>query len=86
MSKRVKYCAVALVGFDAAFYPGDQVQAAADKIAEAARIGLKNWCETIGTRLKNEKLEQVEVEFFCLPLPSAEDFRAAFLKAMGQTA
>jgi Cap4 SAVED domain len=86
MSKRVKYCAVALVGFNAAFYPGDQVQAVADKLAEAARIELKKWCATIGKRLKTEKLEQVEVELFCLPLPSAEDFRAAFLKAMGQTA
>jgi hypothetical protein len=86
MSKRVKYCAVALVGFDAAFYPGDQAQAVAEKMAEAARIELKKWCATIGNRLKTEKLEQVEVELFCLPLPSAEDFRAAFLKAMGQTA
>jgi Cap4 SAVED domain len=86
MSKRVKYCAVALVGFDAAFYPGDSIQAVANKLAEAARIELKKWCATIGKRLKEEKLEQVEVELFCLPLPSAEDFRAAFLKAMGQTA
>lgn len=86
MSKRVKYCAVALVGFNAAFYPGDQAQAVADKLAEAARIELKKWCATIGKRLKTEKLEQVEVELFCLPLPSADEFRAAFLKAMGQTA
>jgi hypothetical protein len=85
MSKRVKYCAVALVGFDAAFYPGDQVQAVANKMAESARIELKKWCETIGKHLKKEKLEQVEIEVFCLPLPSAEKFRAAFLKAMGQT-
>jgi hypothetical protein len=86
MSKRVKYCAVALVGFDAAFYPSDQAQAVADKMAEAARIELKKWCATIGTRVKTEKLEQVEIELFCLPLPSAEDFRSAFLKAMGQNA
>lgn len=85
MSKRVKYCAVALVGFDAAFYPGDQTKAIADKLANAARIELKKWCAAIGTRLKMEKLEQVEVELFCLPLPSAEEFRAAFLKAMGLT-
>ena len=85
MSKRVKYCAAALVGFDAAFYPGDQVQAIANKMAEAARSELKKWCETIGAHLKKEKLEQIEIELFCLPLPSAEDFRSAFLKAMGQT-
>src|SRR6266581_1779815 len=54
MSKHVKYCAVALVGFDAAFYPSDKVQAVADKLAEAARIELKKWCATIGKRLKKE--------------------------------
>jgi hypothetical protein len=86
MSKRVKYCAAALVGFDATFYPGDKVQAVAEMLAEAARVELKKWCATIGTRLKTEKLEQVEIELFCLPLPSAEDFRTSFLKAMGQPA
>lgn len=85
MSKRVKYCAVALVGFDATFYPGDTEEALADKLAEAARAELKNWRTTIGKHLKKEKLEHVEVELFCLPLPSAENFRAAFLKAMGLT-
>jgi hypothetical protein len=25
----------------------------------------------------------MEIEVFCVPLPSAEGFRAAFLKAMG---
>ena len=25
----------------------------------------------------------MEIEMFCIPLPSAEGFRAAFLKAMG---
>lgn len=85
MSKRVKYCAVALVGFDAVFYPGDRVQAVADKIAESARVELNKWCATIKKRLKTEKIDQVEVELFCLPLPSADDFRAAFLRAMGQT-
>lgn len=86
MSKRVKYCAVALVGFDAAFYPGDTENAVADELAAAARVELNKWRATIKKRLKREKLEQVEVELFCLPLPSAENFRAAFLKAMGQTA
>ena len=83
MSKRVQYCGVALVGFDAPFYPGDQVKAVADQIAEAAKVGLESWRAIIGERLKLEKLEQVEIELFCLPLPSADDFRAAFLKAMG---
>lgn len=82
-SKRVQYCGVALVGFDADFYPDDQVKAVADEIAEGARAGVEAWRASIGERLAAEKLEQIEIELFCLPLPSAEGFRAAFLKAMG---
>lgn len=83
MSKRVQYCGVALIGFDAPFYPADQVMAIADEIAEAARTGLESWRSAIGNRLQAEKLEQVEIELFCLPLPSANGFRDAFLAAMG---
>jgi hypothetical protein len=70
MSKRVQYCGVALVGFDANFYPADQVKAVADEIVEAARAELESWRVTIDNRLKAEKLQQLEIELFCLPLPS----------------
>ena len=86
LSKRVQYCGVALVGFDAPFYPADQIKAIADEIAEAARAGLESWRAAIGNRVKAEKLEQVEIELFCLPLPSAAGFRDAFLAAMGLAA
>ena len=46
-------------------------------------MGLESCRATIGKRLKTEKLGQIEIQLFCLPLPSADDFRAAFLKAMG---
>jgi hypothetical protein len=83
MSKRVQYCGVALVGFDAAFYPDESKKAVAAEITKAALIELETWKSKIGDRLKSEKLSQFEIQFLCLPLPSAEDFRAAFLKAMG---
>jgi hypothetical protein len=83
MSKRVKYCGVGLVGFDGGFYPTDEAAAVADDIAKAARGGLEIWRAGIRQRLEVEKLEKLEIELFCLPLPSAEDFRAAFLRAMG---
>lgn len=86
LSKRVQYCGVALVGFDAKFYPGDDVKAIAAEIAASARTELDAWRVRIGERLKLEKLDLFEIELFCLPLPSAEGFRAAFLKAMGLTA
>ncbi|MBH3341734.1 DUF1837 domain-containing protein [Pseudomonas mendocina] len=83
MSKRVQYCGLALVGFDAPFYPKDEAKAVAEEIVEASRTALSGWKNRIGERLKLERLEQIEIELFCVPLPSAEGFRAAFLKAMG---
>ena len=41
LSKRVQYCGIALVGFDASFYPTGK--AIADEIAESARTELKAW-------------------------------------------
>lgn len=85
LSKRVRYCGIALVGFDAAFYPGDDVRAVAEEIAKAARTEIVTWREKITEHIKSKKLEHFEIELFCLPLPSADGFRAAFLKAMGMT-
>lgn len=83
MSKRVQYCGVALVGFDAPFYPEANAKAVAEEIIKASRSELTGWSNSIGERLKVENLDQMEIEMFCIPLPSAEGFRAAFLKAMG---
>lgn len=83
MSTRVQYCGVALVGFDAPFYPEDGVQGVAEEIAEASRRALTEWSEKIGERLAEEKLSGMEIQFLCIPLPSADGFRSAFLKAMG---
>ena len=82
-SKRVQYCGIALIGFDADYYPGDGTKGVADEIAAAARNGLEKLKKNIGNRLTAEKLDQIEIELLCIPLPSADGFRQAFLKAMG---
>lgn len=83
MSKRVRYCGVALVGFDAPFYPAEGVKAVAEEIVDASRQALAEWSGKVAERLSAEKLGDIEIEFLCIPLPSADGFRAAFLKAMG---
>ena len=83
MSKRVQYCGVALVGFDAPFYPKDNVKAVAEEIVQASRTALAGWSRTIGKRITLEKLDQMEIQVFCIPLPSADGFRSSFLRAMG---
>jgi len=83
LSNRVRYCGLALVGFDADFYPSGDAQVAADAMAEAARKQIERWKSQLGNRLTEEKLQQFQIEFLCVPLPSAEGFRDAFLKALG---
>jgi len=83
LSNRVQYCGVALVGFDAPFYPAEDGDAVAEEIAEESREALLSWTKTIENRLSTEKLDKVEIQLFCIPLPSANGFRSAFLDAMG---
>ncbi|WP_292035623.1 MULTISPECIES: HamA C-terminal domain-containing protein [unclassified Brevundimonas] len=82
-STRVRYAGVALVGFDADFYPENDAEAVADEIAQSAKAQVEKWVERVGARLVEEKLEKCEIELFCLPLPSAEGFRKAFKTALG---
>jgi hypothetical protein len=85
MSKRVRYCGIALVGFDANCYPSDNTKAVSDEVQKAAKAELINLKKSIGKKIIAKKLEQFELEFLCIPLPSAEGFRADFLSAMGLT-
>lgn len=83
LSNRVKYCGVALIGFDADFYSKDDGKNLADEIAQAARDEIPNWINNVSNRLVAEKLQHFEIQFFCVPVPSAEGFRTAFLEALG---
>ena len=84
-SKRVRYCGIALIGFDADYYPTDGVKGIAEEIAKAAKAELENLKTPIDKQLTAEKLNQIEIEVLCIPLPSADGFRKAFLRAMGLT-
>ena len=83
MSNRRQYCGVALVGFDAAFYPAEGTKGIADDITKAARNELEQWKKKTGEHLTKQKLTEIEIELFCIPLPSADSFRKSFLSAMG---
>lgn len=83
MSKRVQYCGVALVGFDAHFYPKGEAKIVAEELVEASRTEIAAWSKNVQERIKKNKLDQMEIELFCIPLPSAKGFRAEFLKVMG---
>lgn len=84
LSNRVEYCGVALVGFDADFYPDDDKKGVLEDIVEAAKVGLEGWSTSLGRRLTAERLQHFDIHFLFLPLPSVDKFREAFLEAMGQ--
>jgi len=83
LSNRVQYCGVALIGFDAPIYPKSDAASKAEEVIKASRAELLKWKASIKDRLKIEKLEQMEIQILCVPLPSADGFRANFLKALG---
>lgn len=83
MSNRVRYCGVALVGFGVPFYPGEGAKAIADEIAGAAKTALADWVDRVGKGITKNNLDSLDIEFFCVPLPSAQDFRNVFLEVMG---
>lgn len=83
LSNRVEYCGLALIGFDADFYPQDDAKAVAKEISESAKEEMAKWLKNLENRLSIEKLQKFDIQFFCVPIPSAEGFRSAFLEALG---
>lgn len=83
LSNRVEYCGIALIAFDAEFYPKDDTKAVAQDILEAAKSEMEKWLKNIKNRRGVEKLESFDIQFFCVPVPSADGFREAFLQALG---
>jgi hypothetical protein len=83
LSNRVRYCGLAMIGFDAAFYPAADKEAVADALAKAARAEISDWAKKVGKRISEEKLATFEIEFFFVPLPSADAFRKTFLDKLG---
>ncbi len=83
LSNSVEYCGVALIAFDAKFYPEDGTKGIAEDILKAANDEMKNWVKNVNNRLSVEKLDKFDIQLFCVPVPSAEGFRASFLKALG---
>mgnify|MGYP003643701657 CR=1 FL=1 len=84
-SNRVKYCGVALIAFDVAFYPDGKSEGVAEQLIEQSRTEITKVVKNVSGRLTAEQLSNFEIQFFCVPLPSVEKFREMFLKALGHS-
>lgn len=82
-SNRVKYCGVALVCFDVAFYPDDDAQKVAEEMIEEARQEIEKVVKNVSNHLEAENLSTFEIQLLCVPLPSVEAFRTLFRQTLG---
>lgn len=83
LSNRVVYCGIALVGFDADFYPKGNAVAVAKDIEIAAKIQIATWLKHAERHVEANNIQNIEIELLCVPLPSVEAFRSTFLKKLG---
>lgn len=69
---KVVYCGLCLIGFNESDYNLASIEG---KIA--------GWRDSVARSLKQKKLDEFKIHFFCLPLVSTDDFKKMFLKRLG---
>jgi Cap4 SAVED domain len=82
-SLQTRHCGIALVAFDCGSYPSENAHSTLDAIEAAMREQLPGWSRSVERRVAHEGLDQFDVHFICVPIPSAESFRTYFLKLLG---
>lgn len=83
-SRRVRYCGIALVGFECEAYKCSP-KAIQKKVDETVKQELVHWQKHIGKRLLAEEIGAFDLHVICVPFPSVDAFRRAFLKGLGMT-
>ncbi len=86
ISNRVEYCGVALIGFDTLIYNDDRFSDIAESMADRARAEVRKLLDDVNARMVAEKLDNFEIQFLCVPVPSVEEFRNIFRESLGHTA
>lgn len=82
---KVEFRGACLVGFSLDDYPhpfGDDGKTIREQVATA----ISEWQGRIAGQIGERKLEAFEIEVFCVPLPSVDDFRKALQERLGLTA
>ena len=81
--QKLEYRGLCLVGFDSDDYPNKPNSLEAYQLKEKI-VNTFNRCKTqISKRVFREKIQSFEIEIFCIPFPSVEDFRSYFQAELG---
>ncbi|HXD60920.1 MAG TPA: DUF1837 domain-containing protein [Lacisediminihabitans sp.] len=81
-SQNVEMRAACLIGFGldeyASPFDGDGA------LTRETIVQIENWVSAIKTRTQRLGISEFVIEIFCIPFPSAEEFRVAMMRALGQ--
>ena len=77
------YRGVALVGFDSASYTPGTPPLTEDGLQTALLSATSSWHKSVAHYVAKHELSEIGIELFCIPFPSVEAFRTAFLKELG---
>jgi hypothetical protein len=80
---KLVYCGVALVGFDEASYADGTPPVTEAVLATSLDASTTSWHKSVSHYVGKHNLTDIGIELFCLPFPSVEAFRAAFLRELG---
>lgn len=78
---KVRWNGVCLVGFDLNNYPN--IAALDETQKEELSKAVGRWHNAVGNRVNEFKIVAVNIDLFCIPMPSVADLRAHVLKRMG---
>lgn len=81
-SGKVEVRAGCLVGFDLDNYP-DPHDGASGAVTQTVTAEVEKWHTRINERIKHHSLTSFEIEVFCVPVPSVEEFRMALKSRLG---
>lgn len=82
LSKKVRYCGLALIGFDLVDYNALTKEVAKKEVA-AVTARIENWAAKIKASVVKYDLTEITIDVFCIPFPDVQKFRDAFLKRLG---
>jgi len=82
LSKKVRYCGLAVIGFDLADYNTLTDEVAKKKVKDVSDR-VEKWANKIKSSVEKHELVGITMDVFCIPFLSVQEFRNAFLKRLG---
>jgi len=81
--KQLEYRGLCLVGFDSDAYPTEPNSKEMEQVKHDVETVFEERKKHIGKRVIEENIHTFEIEIFCFPFPSVDNFRKAFRSELG---